>query len=1207
MGPFAGQEFPTDMGIRSVAAFAWTPLMQMFDTTQDVTLLRSKVWPYLRGVVDFYINPDPQGKSYLVRGVDGKLHVPFSCGDEICHDEYGQGVDPMEDMGFVRMALSKAIDYSTVLGVDAELRPRWQSALQEMAGFRTTHVNGVEVFAQSASFTDNWNRTNETAGWPGTARVYTGYPIIYDSGIHPADVITRSSDPALLQVARNTVWVDGTNVKWNPVNGFVLSWIPAARIVEKQNASTLLDGMEAAIRSSVYLNWYHPHGGGGYEDVGAVEAVNCMLLLSIEGFLRFFPAWPLGEAASFRGLRASGALLVNASVDRLGLVSGIELLAEAGGEVKFLAPCAQPQIDTQWNSPNPWCKMPMVRCGGQPVVVQALTAQAHMYAFNASVGAQCTIENPVGSPHSPPPPQPPLLLRRLRECADHLSDPSYENASLLIWDMFQDAIASDSRNTAAIAKSYSAFYRHENVTRADTAAAQALPRLEFEASTDIVKHALAACSRLVKQPATAQRPPTRSIGLSNVLELEAGSRYFRTSQDGKSTPYFPFGWNQAPPYPTINFTRGTMLKSELHCVDLEPARLFTKDPEQQRFNSWGINETVQGIKDAYAVGFQPILFLGMGRAASSHAPTQHAMPAWALHQYPGIATDAGHTHFCSFDIDNPGARDVWSRTLSAAVPRIFADAMPAQGTLDNNRPLLVSLHNEPGWFSANSTYTLQKYVRFLLSKYENITALNAAWGDHVSSFEDEKLRSRMRSVPWLKRAQSLDWSIFNADRVTDWFTWLCETAKNSTGNGERVKCMVKASNGESPLGFAHGDGINRLALSAVLDLNGCDTRAEWASGQSHLAFPQLPTSKDEAFAMDWIGMMGSYDFMASTEPTKPTVDYEWHAVSTVRYRAQGIPHQYLHTALWLSHIHGLSANQVWMWGREGWSGAAKISQEFGGADFVESIWAQPQLVDAYVRSSLQLNSLSDLVAALATSPRKIFLLYSPSAAMMGDVGYLQTQLAVYSLAALLGVQVGFATTSQLGAAGGSSQPSGCSRESPCTRLVPCMLSIDAEVAAALPSQELPGVQTLTVGNASACDAAFAFNSQGGPLNASARHGLLGLQRLDIGNVAGRQAFDLLEKRLRPSITQQLVICAPLDRPDALATYGVHCRSARVGGKRIAVAVTNLLNGTTSVALLSGRDRSRVRLVTFATNNTVHAQNGLLELGSLETVVVWADI
>lgn len=124
-----------------------------------------------------------------------------------------------------------------------------------MAPFRTTVVNGTTVFAQSASFVSDWNTTNETAGWPGSKIVYTGYPIIYDSGIHPADVITRSSEPDLLQVARNTIWTDGKNVKWNPVNGFVLSWIPAARIVERENASELLDGFEAAVNVSVYTNW----------------------------------------------------------------------------------------------------------------------------------------------------------------------------------------------------------------------------------------------------------------------------------------------------------------------------------------------------------------------------------------------------------------------------------------------------------------------------------------------------------------------------------------------------------------------------------------------------------------------------------------------------------------------------------------------------------------------------------------------------------------------------------------------------------------------------------------------------------------------------------------------------------------------------------------------------------------------------------------
>ena len=376
MGPWAGQEFPTDMGIRSVAAFAWTPLMQMYDTTQDRALLQGKVYPYLRGIVDFYLNPDPTGKSYLVTGSDGKLHVPYSCGDEICHDELGAGfgVDPMEDMGFVRMALAKAVAYSAVLGVDASLRLRWAVALAAMAPFRTTEVNGVTVFAQSASFATDWNKTNETAGWPGTSAVYTGYPIIYDSGIHPADVITRSSDPQLLQVARNTVWTDGELVKWNPTNGFVLSWIPAARICERSNASKLLDGFEAAVSSSVYLNYYHPHGGGGYEDVGSVEAVNCMLLLSIEGFLRFFPAWPLGELASFRGLRASGAFVVSGSIDASGTVGDVTLVAEAGGKCTFL---------------NPWANAPSVQCGGLAARVEALAGDK--FSFDTTVGQSCTI------------------------------------------------------------------------------------------------------------------------------------------------------------------------------------------------------------------------------------------------------------------------------------------------------------------------------------------------------------------------------------------------------------------------------------------------------------------------------------------------------------------------------------------------------------------------------------------------------------------------------------------------------------------------------------------------------------------------------------------------------------------------------------------------------------------------------------------------
>ena len=67
-----------------------------------------------------------------------------------------------------------------------------------------------------------WSRGHlESTLAHATDRSYTGYPIIYSAGIHPGDVITRSSDPTLLQIARNTVWALGELESWNPTNGFV--------------------------------------------------------------------------------------------------------------------------------------------------------------------------------------------------------------------------------------------------------------------------------------------------------------------------------------------------------------------------------------------------------------------------------------------------------------------------------------------------------------------------------------------------------------------------------------------------------------------------------------------------------------------------------------------------------------------------------------------------------------------------------------------------------------------------------------------------------------------------------------------------------------------------------------------------------------------------------------------------------------------------
>ena len=104
-----------------------------------------------------------------------------------------------------------------------------------------------------------------------------------------------------------------------------------------------------------------------------------MVWCSQEGFLRFFPTWPLGEAASFRGLRASGAFLVNASIDTAGTVSGVSLRSEAGGRCEFLSPWAG-------------AAAPKAVCGGAAVHVAAVAGEpAPRFAFSTEAGQACTL------------------------------------------------------------------------------------------------------------------------------------------------------------------------------------------------------------------------------------------------------------------------------------------------------------------------------------------------------------------------------------------------------------------------------------------------------------------------------------------------------------------------------------------------------------------------------------------------------------------------------------------------------------------------------------------------------------------------------------------------------------------------------------------------------------------------------------------------
>ncbi|MBO4392013.1 MAG: trehalose hydrolase, partial [Clostridia bacterium] len=78
-------------------------------------------------------------------------------------------------------------------------------------------------------------------------------------------------------------------------------------------------------------------GGGGLENSAAVPAtVNEMLLQSYENVIRLFPCWKKDEDASFNSLRAYGAFLVSAKIEKGEIFA--EIISEKGRNLRIERP-----------------------------------------------------------------------------------------------------------------------------------------------------------------------------------------------------------------------------------------------------------------------------------------------------------------------------------------------------------------------------------------------------------------------------------------------------------------------------------------------------------------------------------------------------------------------------------------------------------------------------------------------------------------------------------------------------------------------------------------------------------------------------------------------------------------------------------------------------------------------------------------------------
>ena len=78
---------------------------------------------------------------------------------------------------------------------------------------------------------------------------------------------------------------------------------------------------------------------GGLEEMGAIDAVHSLLMLSDDGVLELFAGWPSTANASFETLRANGGFLVSSGYNAATrTVTHLEVVSEAGRWLTVASP-----------------------------------------------------------------------------------------------------------------------------------------------------------------------------------------------------------------------------------------------------------------------------------------------------------------------------------------------------------------------------------------------------------------------------------------------------------------------------------------------------------------------------------------------------------------------------------------------------------------------------------------------------------------------------------------------------------------------------------------------------------------------------------------------------------------------------------------------------------------------------------------------------
>lgn len=314
-----------------VTGWAVQNVWNIYEYRPDHEYLKTTAYPAVREAALFYA-------SFLEacdKREDGKARF----GPVVVPERHGwskdlsRNYDSTSAIAYARWSLRTAIRAATLLKQDAELIDRFRKALELLPEY-PTYGNGLEEVVVSCA---------------GVKPHVLNIPVT-SLPVYPADQITFFSPQVQKDLFIRTIETSETE----HINDWIMLPMARARLSmpgavdfmkNEFTSRQRPNGTLSLIAGSNKWNQY----GHYTETFAATAAISELLLQSVGGIIRVFPAWPKDKGGAFVNLRAEGGFLVSAK-QADGEVQRLTVKSTVGGELEIY---------------SPWANISVQRGGGQ--------------------------------------------------------------------------------------------------------------------------------------------------------------------------------------------------------------------------------------------------------------------------------------------------------------------------------------------------------------------------------------------------------------------------------------------------------------------------------------------------------------------------------------------------------------------------------------------------------------------------------------------------------------------------------------------------------------------------------------------------------------------------------------------------------------------------------------------------------------------------